>query len=118
MKTLKTVIAAAVVTCAAPAFAQEAPAAGAPAIDTIAVMIQNGSKMAVMGMEFAFTYKADGTYADDQGTGGKYRVDGSKLCLTPDSIGQELCSEYPAGKKSGDSFDVTGPQGTATIKIK
>ncbi len=30
----------------------------------------------------------------------------------------EECVAYPAGKKSSDSFDVTGAQGTATIKIK
>ena len=46
------------------------------------------------------------------------RIDGEKLCTTSNMSPAEECSVYPAGKKSGDSFDVTGAQGTATIKIK
>ena len=30
----------------------------------------------------------------------------------------ETCVAYPKDKKSGDTFEVTGPAGTATIKIK
>jgi hypothetical protein len=106
----RAIIALGIVLLAAPAFAQES--------DTIKTIITNGSKLAVMGMEFEFAYKADGTYTDNQGTGGKYRVDGKKLCLTPDAIGQELCSDYPDGKKSGDSFDIQSDFGPMTVTIK
>jgi|SRR6185295_4012926 len=98
---------------AAPALAQ----AVAPT-DTIKLIVEKGNKLSVMDMEFDFTYKADGTYADVSGMGGKYRVDGNKLCLTPDALGQELCSEYPDGKKSGDKFDVQSDFGPLTITIK
>lgn len=95
--------------------------AAAPAVaedsDTIKTIIEKGNKLAVMDMEFTFTYKADGTYSDPSGQGGKYRVDGKKLCLTPDAIGQELCSEYPDGKKSGDKFDVQSDFGPLSITI-
>ena len=48
---------------------------------------------------------------------GKWRIDGEKLCTSTDATPEE-CVVYPAGKKSGDSFEVTGAQGTATVKIK
>lgn|SRR5690606_15715132 len=113
MKMLKTAIAAAMTMCAAPALAQEA----APASDTVKAVIEKGSKLSVMDMEFVLTYKADGTYTDDQGSGGKYRVDGKKLCLTPDAIGQELCSEYPDGKTSGDKFEIQSDFGPMTVTV-
>jgi hypothetical protein len=95
---------------AAPAFADDS--------DTIKTIIEKGSKLSVMGMEFEFVYKGDGTYTDDQGTGGKYRVDGKKLCLTPDALGQELCSDYPDGKKSGESFEIQSDFGPMQVTIK
>jgi len=118
MQTLKLAIAAAIMICAGPVFAQEAtPAAAAPASDTVKAIVEKGSKLSVMDMEFVLTYKADGTYTDDQGSGGKYRVDGKKLCLTPDAIGQELCSEYPDGKKSGDKFEIQSDFGPMTVTV-
>ena len=70
-------------------------------------------------MDIDVTYKPDGTFTalDGQVTG-KWRIDGEKLCTTSNMSPAEECTAYPAGKKSGDSFDVTGSQGTATIKIK
>ncbi len=110
MKLLKFALATGIALTAAPAFAQDS--------DTIKTIVEKGSKLEVMDMAFEFTYKADGTYADNQGTGGKYRVDGKKLCLTPDALGQELCSEYPDGKKSGDSFEITSDFGPMKVTIK
>ena len=46
------------------------------------------------------------------------RIDGEKLCTTSNFNPAEECTVYPAGKKSGDSFEMTGAQGTATITIK
>jgi hypothetical protein len=111
MKAMKFVLAAGVLSAfATPALAQES--------DTIKLIIANGNKLSVMGMELELSYKADGTYSVASDQGGKYRVDGKKLCLTPDAIGQELCSEYPDGKKSGDSFDIQSDFGPLTITIK
>ena len=109
MKSLKLVIAAAVITCAAPAYADDS--------DTIKAIIEKGSTLSVMDMEFVLTYKPDGTYTDNQGSGGKYRADGNKLCLTPDAVGQELCSDYPEGKKSGDKFEIQSDFGPMLVTI-
>ena len=97
-----------------PALAQAAVAS-----DTVKAAVEHGTKIDVMGMVYEQTYKADGTYAGagDDG-GGKYRVDGKKVCLTPEALGQELCMDYPDGKKSGDSFEVQSDFGAMTITIK
>jgi len=106
--------AAATLALCLPALAQAAPAS-----DTVKVAVEHGTKIDVMGMIYEQTYKADGSYTgagDD--AGGKYRVDGKKLCLTPDALGQELCMEYPDGKKSGDTFEVQSDFGPMNITIQ
>lgn len=118
MKTLKLTVAMAVIAAfAAPVLAQTPPT-GAPANDTIKAIIEKGDVLDVMGMAYTLTYKPDGSYTDDQGSGGKWRADGAKLCITPDAIGQELCSDYPAGKKSGDKFEINSDFGPMTVTIK
>jgi hypothetical protein len=96
---------------AAPAFAQTTT--------TLQQVTTRGITLSAAGFEVDVSYKPDGTFTamDDQITG-KWRIDGEKLCTTSNMSPAEECSVYPAGKKSGDSFDVTGAQGTATIKIK
>lgn len=118
MKILKFAAAASVLMAAAPAFAQEAPAPAAPS-DTVKVALEKGTKIDAQGMIYEQTYKPDGTYTGAaDGDGGKYRADGKKLCLTPDALGQELCLEYPDGKKSGDSFEVQSDFGALMVSIK
>jgi len=104
-------IATAAITLAAPALAQTQ--------STLQVLTTKGIVMTAGGMEIDVTYKPDGTFTamDDQVTG-KWRIDGDKLCTSSNFSPAEECVAYPAGKKSGDSFEVTGAQGTATIKIK
>ncbi len=96
---------------AVPAFAQTQ--------STLQVLTTKGMVMEAGGMEIEVTYKPDGTFTamDDQVTG-KWRIDGDKLCTSSNFSPAEECVVYPTGKKSGDSFEVTGAQGTATIKIK
>ncbi len=108
----KIVIAAVLAAFAAPAFA-----------DTLKEVTTKGIVLSVQGFEIDVTYKPDGTF-DASMPGdptpvatGKWRIDGDKLCTATDATPEE-CVAYPADKKSGDSFDVTGAQGTATIKIK
>jgi hypothetical protein len=48
---------------------------------------------------------------------GKWRIDGEKLCATTDATPED-CVVYPKGKKSGDTFEVTGAMGTGPVKIK
>lgn len=103
-------LAAVAVALTAPAFAQTT---------TLSEVTTKGIVLSVQGMDIDVTYKPDGTFTamDDQITG-KWRIDGEKLCTTSNFKPEEECTVYPAGKKSGDSFEMTSEQGTATIKIK
>lgn len=89
------------------------------AADTLQELTTKGSVLSVQGMDIDVTYTPDGKFTAMNGqVTGTWRIDGDKLCTTSNFEPTEQCVEYPKGKKSGDSFDVTGPQGTATIKIK
>lgn len=104
-------VAAIAVVLAAPAFAQTPT--------TLQEVTTKGITLSASGFEVDVAYKPDGTFSamEDQITG-KWRIDGEKLCTSSNMSPNEECTAYPAGKKSGDSFDVTSTQGTATIKIK
>lgn len=107
----KNIAIAALAALAAPAFAQTS--------STLQEVTTKGIVVDIQGMLIDVTYKPDGTFTamDDQVTG-KWRIDGDKLCTSSNMSPAEECVAYPAGKKSGDSFDLTSPQGTATVKIK
>lgn len=113
---MKRIIAIAIAACiAAPALAQTP--------STLQEITTKGMIMDAGGMKFDVTYKPDGTFSvamdgADVGLLGKWRLDGDKMCTSSNYTPDEECVAYPAGKKSGDSFDVTGTQGTATITIK
>ena len=102
----------AIVAFAAPAFA-----------DTLKEVTTKGIVLSAQGFELDVAYKTDGTFVVSMPgdatalATGKWRIDGEKLCTSTDATPEE-CVAYPTGKKSGDSFDVAGSQGTATIKIK
>jgi hypothetical protein len=114
MQALKYVAAASILLAAAPVLAQTAPAS-----DTVKLAIEKGTKIDAGGMVYEQTYKPDGTYTGaTDGDAGKYRADGKKLCLTPDALGQEICVEYPDGKKSGESFEVQSDFGPMMVSIK
>lgn len=103
--------AAAVTLLAAPAFAQDPT--------TLQEVTTRGIVLSVQGMEIDVTYRPDGTFtAMDDAVTGTWRIDGDRLCTSSNFDPDESCVAYPAGKKSGDTFDVTGPAGTATIRIK
>lgn len=94
--------------------------AAAPAFaDTLQEITTKGMVLTAQGMDIDVTYTPDGKFTalDGQITG-TWRIDGTKLCTTSNFDPKESCTEYPTGKKSGDSFDITSPQGTATVKIK
>ena len=86
---------------------------------TLEEVTTKGIVVNIQGMDIEVTYTPDGKFAalDGQVTG-TWRIDGDKLCTTSNFEPQEQCVEYPKDKKSGDSFDVTGPNGTATVRIK
>jgi len=87
--------------------------------DTLQEVTTKGIVFNVQGMDVDVTYTPDGKFTALNGqVTGEWRIDGDKLCTKSNYDPTEQCVEYPKGKKSGDSFDVTGPQGTATVKIK
>jgi hypothetical protein len=102
----------AVAALAAPAFAE-----------TLKEVTTKGVVLSVQGFDIDVVYKPDGTFAASLPgdptpvATGKWRIDGDKLCTSTDATPEE-CVAYPKDKKSGDSFEVTGAQGAATIKIK
>jgi hypothetical protein len=107
---------AAIALLAAPAFA-----------DTLTEVTTKGMVLTVMGMDIDVTYTPDGKWAakNDDLTAmlgaeltGAWRIDGDKLCTTSTVVPDEDCAVYPAGKTSGDSFEVSGANGPAMVKIK
>ena len=101
----------AIAAIAAPALAQQPT--------TLQELTTKGMGREAGGREIDVTYKPDGTFtAMDGQVTGKWRIDGEKLCTSSNFSPAEECTAYPVGKKSGDSFEITGAQGTATIKIK
>jgi len=87
--------------------------------DTLQELTTHGMILTVQGTDIEVTYTPDGKFTAYNGQiTGTWRIDGDKLCTTSNFQPEEQCVAYPAGKKSGDSFEVTSPQGTATVKIK
>jgi hypothetical protein len=86
---------------------------------TLEEITTKGIVLSVQGMDIDVTYTPDGKFTALEGqVTGTWRIDGDKLCTTSNFEPQEQCVAYPKDKKSGDSFEVTGPQGAAMIKIK
>ncbi|WP_293678425.1 hypothetical protein [uncultured Phenylobacterium sp.] len=80
---------------------------------TLQAVTTEGIVMKAYGMEFPVTYKPDGAFSATVGGNtitGTWRIDGERLCtrVEPDP---EVCAAYPAGKRSGDTFDVPGAMG-------
>ena len=102
------------------AAALTAMAAAAPAAaSTLDEVVKHGMVLTIQDMQIDVVYTPDGkfTAADGQVTG-TWKIDGDKMCTTSNFDPNETCIVYPADKKSGDSFDLTGPQGSVTVKIK
>jgi len=86
---------------------------------TLEEVTTHGIIITVQDMQIDVTFTPDGKFTalDGQITG-TWRIDGDKLCTTSNADPNESCVAYPKDKKSGDSFELTSPQGTATVKIK
>ncbi|WP_372785771.1 hypothetical protein [Phenylobacterium sp.] len=95
-------------------------AAAAPArADTLTEITTHGMIVTIAGMDYDLVFTPDGkfTSAAVQMTG-TWKVDGDKLCTTNNFDPTEQCAAYPKDKKSGDTFELVTPQGSATVKIK
>ena len=76
--------------------------------------------MDVRAMSATIEYKADGTFSGFDGMfAGTYKTDGNKLCITVEAFGStNQCQEYPDGKKSGDTFELTSDMGPMKVTIR
>jgi hypothetical protein len=88
------------------------------AAGTLDEVVKHGIVILLPNNPIDVTYTPDGkfTAAGGQVTG-TWRIDGDALCTTSNVDPTETCVPYPKDKKSGDTFEVTGPTGTATVKI-
>ncbi len=87
--------------------------------DTVQEVTAHGMIITIGDMQIDVDYTPDGKFTALGGQiAGTWRIDGDKLCTVAAIAPEENCIVYPKGKKSGDSFEVTGPQGSATVKIK
>lgn len=87
--------------------------------ETLEQVTTHGIVLSVQGTDIDVTYTPDGKFtAMDGQVTGAWRIDGAKLCTSSNFSPEEQCVAYPLDKKSGDSFEVVGPDGAATIKIK
>lgn len=104
------VFASVIAALAAPAFAQ--------APTTLQLVTTRGVVMDMGGTKVPVSYTPDGKLSAMNGQiSGTWRIDGDKLCTRTSASPQEACAVYPAGKKSGDEFEVTGAMGAVKIRI-
>lgn len=93
--------------------------AAAAAAGTLQEMTARGIILSAQGTDIDVTYTPDGRFtAMDGQVTGTWRIDGDKMCTSSNFDPTETCVAYPKDKKSGESFEMSGPQGVATIKIK
>ncbi len=112
----KTMLTLAALALTAPAFADDEAAAPN---DTIAYMVANGATVLAQGQEYVMTYKDDGSFADDSGMlAGTWKASGNQHCITIPGMFEDMCSEYPEGKVSGDAFDIETDMGPLTVTLK
>jgi hypothetical protein len=92
--------------------------ASAAVAETLDDFTSKGGTLTIEGLPaIDIKFTPDGKFSAMQGLlNGAYKVDGDKLCLKGDD-GNETCTAYPKGKKSGDTFEVEMPQGKTAVKI-
>ncbi len=93
--------------------------AGSAMADTLHEVVTHGIILTAPGFEAEVTYTPDGKFTGMEGQlTGTWRIEDDKLCTTSNFEPAERCAIYPKDKVSGDAFEMTSEQGTATIKIK
>ncbi len=86
---------------------------------TLTEVTTHGIILTVADMDIPVTYTPDGKFtAMDGAVTGTWKIDGDKLCTTSSVDPNETCVAYPKDKKSGDTFTVESPAGSAQIKIR
>ncbi len=105
---------------AAGAAALLAASAGAASAGTPQEVVAHGIVVTMEEMTIEVNFTPDGKLSTPDGAfTGTWRIDGDKLCSTTNLDPLERCQVYPAGKTSGDSFEVSAAQGvTMKVRIK
>ena len=86
---------------------------------TLQEVVAHGIILVIADMQINVDYTPDGKFtAMDGQVTGTWKIQGDKMCTTSNFDPNESCIEYPKDKKSGDSFELTSPQGSVTVKIK
>jgi hypothetical protein len=86
---------------------------------TLEEITTHGMVVTISDMDFDLTFTPDGKYTGMAGQlTGTWKIDGDKLCTNSNFDPTVTCVAYPKDKKSGDTFEVTGDQGSAKVKIK
>jgi hypothetical protein len=86
---------------------------------TLTEVVAHGIILTIGDMDIPVAYTPDGKFsAMDGAVTGTWKIDGDKMCTTSTADPSETCIAYPADKKSGDTFELTGPQGSVKIKIR
>jgi len=99
---------------ASPALAQTPPANA----DTYKAMIEHGIVLILPDLEIDVQFAPDGTFTALGGMGkGTWKITGDQLCTVDGQTQVETCQAYPAGKKSGDTFNLDTPQGSVPVRI-
>ena len=95
-------------------------AAAVPArAGTLEEITTHGMVVTIADMDIDISFTPDGKFTGMEGQlTGTWKIDGDKMCTTSNLNPSETCLAYPSDKKSGDSFDLTGPQGSVKVKIK
>ena len=100
---------------ASPSWAQTQPANAG----TYKEVVAHGVVIVTPGLEIDVTFTPDGKFTAFNGMSkGVWRIDGDKMCSTPDETLMETCGVYPAGKKSGDTFEIDTPTGRVPVRIR
>jgi heat shock protein HslJ len=105
------------IVCACAAFL--APSALSEETTTLKEVTTKGVIIEVQGQAIDIDYNEDGTFSGMGGAfAGTWKIDGAKLCLTIPGMVENQCTEYPEGKKAGDTFEVQGEMGAMNVTIR
>lgn len=114
MRLLPIACLAALIACAPSTLAQTPPANA----DTYAAILQHGVVIVTPDFEIDVQFKPDGTFTALGGASkGVWKIVGDKMCSTPDETLIESCAVYPAGKTSGDTFELDAPGARVPVRI-